>query len=268
MESGKRTGLLLVGHGTRSESGRRQFHNLVAALAGLACNSIVEPAFLELAQPDIATAVARLANRGAAEMVVLPFMLFAAEHVKHDIPAAVRDAVARLPHDLPWVQAAHLGCDPLIVSVSELRFREAVAHRPTVPESQTCSLLVGRGNHDESAIAEMRRFADLRHGARFAEHTAVAFLAMAQPNFSDELQRLADQGFRRIVVQPHLLFEGELIASIRSRAATLALGYSNLDVVVTAELADPPDEPKHATNWLAAAANRSRMAIAVQAFNA
>src|SRR3954454_17575598 len=82
-------GVLLVGHGTRSATGIRQFFDIVERAAKVLAPVAVEPAFLELSQPDIDTAIGRLAMRGIERLVTLPLLLFAAEHVKQDIPHQV-----------------------------------------------------------------------------------------------------------------------------------------------------------------------------------
>src|SRR5438876_10639298 len=92
----KEQGLLLIGHGTRSESGVRQFLEVADRVAEQAPDQIVEPAFLELAEPSIETAISRLGDRGARSFVTVPLLLFAAGHVKRDIPEAIRQAAASL----------------------------------------------------------------------------------------------------------------------------------------------------------------------------
>jgi hypothetical protein len=67
------------------------------------------------------------------------------------------------------------------------------------------------------------------------------------------LQRITGQGFSRIVVQPHLLFEGELVTSVKARIAEMAV-TAQTQWLVTAVLADPPGKSGPATASLAAAA--------------
>jgi sirohydrochlorin ferrochelatase len=89
--------VLLVGHGTRSEAGRAEFLRTAAALTECLPHLAVEACFLEMAAPGIPTAVRRLAGRHVRRICVVPLMLLAARHVKHDIPAAVTEAVAEPP---------------------------------------------------------------------------------------------------------------------------------------------------------------------------
>ena len=90
-------GLLLVGHGTVDPCGSTEFMETAADVARVCGGVPVEPCFLELAEPDIQTGVARLAQRGVKHLTVAPLLLFAAGHAKHDIPRGVAAAVARYP---------------------------------------------------------------------------------------------------------------------------------------------------------------------------
>lgn len=49
----------------------------------------VECAFLELTQPDLATAVAKLASTGVTEIVIAPMFLGLGKHAREDIPQLV-----------------------------------------------------------------------------------------------------------------------------------------------------------------------------------
>jgi sirohydrochlorin ferrochelatase len=209
-----REALLLVGHGTRDPAGIADFFaaaNLIRELAG---GRPLAACFLELATPTIAEGVEQLVRSGATRIIAVPLLLFAAGHAKRDIPAAVAAAAARYPN-VVVEQTAPLGCDRRILALSERRFREAIAQRPPIPAEQTLLVLVGRGSLDPEATGEMHRFARLRAEQSPVGRISVCFLAMQQPSLADGLQAAAKSDFRQIVVQPHLLFAGELYMQVR-----------------------------------------------------
>jgi sirohydrochlorin ferrochelatase len=122
--------------------------------------------------------------------------------------------------------------------------------------AHTCLLLVGRGSHDDSATAEMHEFARLRQqGLETAARqeprplvkVEVAFLAMAHPLLQKQLAKLVCQGYRRVIVQPHLLFYGELVESIERQVAEMAAGQPDTTWIVTPPLADLPGIVTRAT---------------------
>src|SRR5262245_36099677 len=118
MDQSQNVGILLVGHGTRSELGTRQYLSLAASLARVLAPVPLEPAFLELAQPDIDVAVGRLMERGIKRLATVPLLLFAAGHAKRDIPKQVREALDRRSGcEIDFVQTAHIGCHPAIIEL-------------------------------------------------------------------------------------------------------------------------------------------------------
>ena len=221
------TGLLLVGHGTRDEAGQREFLEL-AAEVGRQCQAgepmLVEACFLELAQPTIEVAVHRLvwpAKRragdgtpaGLREIIVAPLLLFAAGHAKRDIPEAVEAALGGNAQ-IAFRQLPPFGCDSRLIELSAARFRESLVGREAVPAGETALVLVGRGSSDDEATAAMFEFARLRAGVTPVGECATCFFAMTQPPLRETLSRVAQTAARRIVVQPHLLFRGELLARL------------------------------------------------------
>ena len=224
---GVRSGVLLVGHGTRSELGRRQCQALAAEIAaGLEPQSYVtELAYLELASPTIEESIVRLVKRQIQRLVVAPLLLFAAGHAKEDIPAAVRSALAVAGRpDLPMVQTRPLGLQEPVIELAAARFR--VAADPRIVSAETCLLLIGRGSRDAEATAEMRQLGAILHQRLGIGGLHVGFMAMAQPAARAMILAAAVSPFRQIVVQPHLLFHGELLDRLEenvSAAATTAL---------------------------------------------
>ncbi len=203
--TGDMTGLLLVGHGTRDRIGRSEFFQ-VCELVAQRVEIPVRPCFLELADPTIEQAVEELLAYGVNRILVVPLLLFAAGHVKRDIPTAVQAAVRGR---VQIQQAAQLGCHPSLVQLSAIRFREA-ADRLKYPPSCTVSVLVGRGSRDPSATADMARFVGLRQEFVEARRTLHGFIAMASPSIEEVLQHTGNNTSSPIIVQPHLLFHGEL----------------------------------------------------------
>jgi sirohydrochlorin cobaltochelatase len=248
------TGLLLVGHGTRSTVGIKQFLALADCLSQRLAQIPVEPAFLELAQPDIDTAVARLVEHQIHRLVTMPLLLFAAGHAKQDIPRAVQTALTlHGAGHIEQVQAGHLGCHPALVELSILRMNDMVSPRSTLdlgPRTADCLLLVGRGSHDNAATAEMQDFARLRAKYLSGTKVEVAFLAMARPLLSDQLAAIGDQGYRQVFVQPHLLFDGDLADSISRQVAEAAKKHPHTKWLLAPPLADPPGSVTSATKLI------------------
>jgi sirohydrochlorin cobaltochelatase len=230
----RKQGLLLVGHGTRDRAGRAEFLRLVG-LTDRREGWTVEGAFLELAEPDIGQAVARLVERGVERLTVSPLLLFAAGHVKRDLPRAVRAALREHPGG-QWRQAGHMGCHAALLELSARRFRAALVEREPRAADETLLLMVGRGSFDAGASAETRRFAALRAERTPAGRVETCFYAMAEPSLDAMLAEITNWPHRRVVVQPHLLFHGELLATIRERVRKAAQAAPRQEWIVTEHL--------------------------------
>lgn len=218
-----RVGYLIVGHGTRDVTGQSEFHSVVSRIAELCPSVNVKPCFLELVEPSISNAIDGFVGDGVTHIVVAPLLLFAAGHAKRDVPEAVEAARERYP-SVSFAQADHLGCHTALMELSARRFWDAQSPRTTTaspllqatlqPE-RTLWVMVGRGSLDAEATAEFERFTELRRAWTPIAEAWNAYLAMAKPTLHEALARAEAAEYARIVVQPHLLFAGELLVTAR-----------------------------------------------------
>jgi sirohydrochlorin cobaltochelatase len=214
-------GLLVVGHGTREPEGLEEFWRLVGIVARLLPAASVRGAFLELAQPDVGLGLRELANEGVRVAAVVPLLLLAAGHAKRDLPAAMGEVAERLGFQR-LIQAAHLGCHPQLVALSCQRCREAMT-RASLPPGQRTVLLVGRGNRDPSAWEEMKDFARARRRVEVSGTSfQIAYLSMARPSFEEVARHVVQGPAGPVIVQPHLLFHGELFENLARQVERLA----------------------------------------------
>ena len=109
------TAVVCIAHGSRRTEGNDAHLALCRALAARTGRS-VEPAFLELAQPDLATAVDRAVASGATVVQVLPHFLHPGNHTARDIPALADEAARRHP-EVEVRVLDHVGADPALVDL-------------------------------------------------------------------------------------------------------------------------------------------------------
>ncbi len=101
--------ILLIAHGSRRESSNHEVEILARKLALLASEfDSVKAAFLEMADPDIASGLGALIEQGATEIIVLPYFLAAGRHVVEDVPQEVERIKAAHP-DVDIHLSEHLG---------------------------------------------------------------------------------------------------------------------------------------------------------------
>jgi sirohydrochlorin ferrochelatase len=79
------TGFIVFAHGSRIESANQAVREVAMQMAASG-QHIVEPAFLELGQPDLNGAARLLIARGAKRIVVIPYFLTLGTHMQRDLP--------------------------------------------------------------------------------------------------------------------------------------------------------------------------------------
>ena len=85
------TGLVIFAHGSSVAAANEAVARVTERMAVEGGYSLVETAFLEMAEPDLREAVARLAARGADHIVVIPYFLTLGIHLRRDLPRIVEE---------------------------------------------------------------------------------------------------------------------------------------------------------------------------------
>lgn len=85
------TGLVIFAHGSSVTSANEAVMRVTARMAAEGGYELVETAYLEMGQPDLREAVARLAARGADRIVVIPYFLTLGIHLRRDLPRIVKE---------------------------------------------------------------------------------------------------------------------------------------------------------------------------------
>jgi len=82
------TAVLLIAHGSRNDAANDDLRQLARRIAERGTYPVVEPSFLELAEPDIQEGGARCVARGAKRVLMIPYLLSAGVHLSRDLTAA------------------------------------------------------------------------------------------------------------------------------------------------------------------------------------
>lgn len=221
--------LLLIGHGSRHGAGNDEIEAFAKKWRQRHLDWKIEVCFIELAAVLMDQGLDRAAASTPAgrRVVVLPFILNAAGHVKMDIPQAV--AAARLRHPATeFVCAPHLGLGRDIFAIVERRL-DGLMRELAVPDPRTTGVvLLGRGSSDAGANGEMARLARWVFEAREHDLVDIAFTGITHPRLESVVQRQARLGMSQILIQPVYLFTGVLIQRIGEQVARLKLAYPQL----------------------------------------
>jgi len=232
--------IMICGHGSRSQSAVDEFNQLAVRIQARLPDHMVESGFLEFATPVIRTGLDRLRDAGAKKIVCLPSMLFAAGHVKNDLPSEVNNYGAE-NEGLELIFAADLGLDARLLDAAKQRVAEALAGATDeVALKDTLLLVVGRGTNDSDAnsnVAKVTRMLWEGLGVGWAE---TAYSGVAYPLVDEALERVTKMGFKRIVVFPYFLFSGILVSRIYKWVDAAAAVNPDLEFLKASYLNDHP----------------------------
>jgi sirohydrochlorin ferrochelatase len=118
------TGIIVFAHGSRIESANESVRAVATGLARTTAG-YVEAAFLELGQPDLPTAAARLVGLGVQCLVIIPYFLTLGLHMERDLPR-IADRISSTHKGLEIRIAPPLDGHPALLQILEDRAREAL----------------------------------------------------------------------------------------------------------------------------------------------
>jgi sirohydrochlorin cobaltochelatase len=230
--------VLLCGHGSRDPDAIAEFEALAAALRLRLPQVDFAVGYLEFARPTIRDALDGLASRGARRILTIPGMLFAASHVKNDLPWEINSFAAANPQ-IEVRFGRDLGIDANLLRAAAERIAAAMPENG-IDRSDTVLVVVGRGTNDPDAnsnIAKVARMLWEGLGFGWAES---AFSGVAHPRVDAALGRAARLGFSRVVVFPYFLFTGVLVKRIYAQSDATAAQFRDIEFVSAPYLCDHP----------------------------
>ncbi|MBX0324249.1 NAD(P)H-dependent oxidoreductase subunit E [Halomicroarcula sp. F13] len=230
--------VLLAGHGSRREKSNEQVRELAAALEGR-LGIPVDAAFLELAEPAIDEAIAGLAST-VSQVTVVHLSLFAASHVKNDVPLAVQQAREAHPN-LTIDNGAHLGVHPAILDLLDDRAAAVEAELGVDREADDVAVvLCARGSSDPDANADVHKLARLLYEGRAFSRVEASFVGVTEPLLDETLHDLAKTRPDAVVVLPYMLGDGVLTGRIKDGADEFDEEYPYVDVAYGEPLGTDP----------------------------
>ena len=115
--------ILLIAHGSRRAEANADLEHIAQGLRDRGESAPVVCSYLELASPTIEDGGTACVERGARDVVMLPYFLSPGVHVREDLLTA-RNALAERFPGVTFHLAEPLGRHPLLLDVVEARIRE------------------------------------------------------------------------------------------------------------------------------------------------
>ncbi|QPM91032.1 hypothetical protein PSAL_022750 [Pseudooceanicola algae] len=237
-----KTGVMICGHGSRSQAAVDEFAVLAQKLPALLPPEwAVDYGYLEFANPVIRDGLDRLRDQGCDRILAVPGMLFAAMHAKNDIPTVLNTYAAQ--HGVEITYGRELGVDPKMIAAAADRIRTAMVQADqdgAVPYEETCLVVIGRGASDPDANGNVAKVARmLQEGLGFG-WMEVGYSGVTFPLVEPCLTHAARLGYKRILVFPYFLFTGILIDRIYGFTDQVAAAHPDISFVKAGYLGDHP----------------------------
>lgn len=199
--------LLLVAHGTRSSTGRRELGRLLLETRKRLVDVPCRMAWVDVQAPGPDRVLA-----DGVPTVVVPVFLARGYHVTEDVASACRRAPG------PVALTPHLGAEPEVIRALVQRLAEAGA---TGAFGADAVVLGAAGSKDESSLAETRALAETL-GGLLRVPVRAAFASTATPTVADAVTGFQKAGHGRIAVATHLLAPGFFADRMSAAGADIA----------------------------------------------
>ena len=215
--------LLAVSHGTSSPTGAAAVAALVEAVAAVDGAPRVEPAFVDVQQPDVPTTLAAVGN--GLPVVVVPLLLSAGFHVHVDLREAADEAEAA---GQEVRIAGAMGPDDRLVAVLARRLEEAGLRE------DDAVVLAAAGSSDSRALDDCETVAKAL-STHLRRPVTLSYISAAKPRVAAAVAAAREEG-RRVVVASYLLAPG-YFADLAAEAG----GDVTTEPLLTAEGPVPPE---------------------------
>lgn len=202
--------VLYVAHGSRIQAGVEEATHFFEKVSKSIQVEIQELCFLELAEPSIAKGIENCVLKGATRIAVIPILLFSANHMKYDLPKAIKQAKILYP-TIQFVLGKPFGVHRKLVKSIHSRILEK-----NINEKEFDVLLIGRGSSDKTIKEEFTQMADLLKEMYGYRNVDICFLYGNGPLFEEKIERFHERKHPVLVV-PYLLFTGLLTIGIRKK---------------------------------------------------
>src|SRR5215468_6191517 len=233
-------GVMVCGHGSRDDEAIGEFTAVAAGLARRLPHYPVASGFLEFARPIIREGLDKLRTQGVERILAVPGMLFAAGHVKNDIPSVLNEYAAQHPQ-LRIDYGRDLDVDVRLLRVAQARIEQAerVSSRK-VPRDETLLVVVGRGTSDPDANSNISKVARMLWEGLGFGWCEVCYSGVTFPLVAPGLEHAVKLGYRRIIVFPYFLFTGVLVKRIYSITDEMAARHPEIEFLKAPYLNDHP----------------------------
>ena len=213
-------GILICGHGSRNKLALEEFKSLTKCIQKRFPLIRVEYGFLEFAKPSLIDGLEKLKKDSVNRVIAIPAMLFAAGHVKNDIPSVLMSYANKNGIEINY--GRELGINNLMISAACERVKDVFKINANLIPSESVLVVVGRGSSDPDAnsnVAKITRMIVEGVGIGWGE---TVFSGVTFPLVEPGLNHIVKLGYKNIILFPYFLFTGVLVSRIKRQKDLVA----------------------------------------------
>ena len=235
-------GVMICGHGSRSQSAVDEFAAMAVKMKSYFPDWPVEYGYLEFANPVIRVGLDKLREQGVTHVLAVPGMLFAAGHAKNDIPSVLNAYAEETGISIQYGRELAVSLDMIAAAADRVQqsLTKADAASGPVPLSETCLVVIGRGASDPDANSNISKIARMLWEGMGFGWCEVGYSGVTFPLVEPCLSHVVKLGYKRVVVFPYFLFSGILINRIYGFTDQVAADNPDTAFVKAGYLNDHP----------------------------
>ena len=237
-KSNNQIGILICGHGSRNKLAITEFKELTEFVQERYPDILVEYGFLEFAKPSIIDALDKLKNNSIKKVIAIPAMLFAAGHVKNDIPSLLINYSNKV--DMEIIYGRELGINNLMISAACERVKDEFKKNSSLKPEESLLVVVGRGSSDPDAnsnVSKITRMIVEGLGLGWGE---TVFSGITFPLVEPGLRNAVKLGYKNIIIFPYFLFSGVLVTRIKRQSDLVAINNPKVSFIHSKYLSSHP----------------------------
>lgn len=119
-----KTGVVVLGHGSRAEDARSVFNEIVEMIEEKVDYEVVKGASMELAEPNLEQVIDEIADK-VDKISIVPLFLFPGVHIQEDIPELIDGLREEYP-EVEFEFGENIGADEKIADIMVERIEEVV----------------------------------------------------------------------------------------------------------------------------------------------
>ena len=225
----KQFAILICGHGSRNKLAIAEFEELTKLIQKRYPNILVEYGFLEFAKPSLVDALDKLRDNFIKKVIAIPAMLFAAGHVKNDIPSLLINYSTKTGIEI--IYGRELGINNLMISAACERVKDVFKENNSLKPEESLLVVVGRGSSDPDAnsnVSKITRMIVEGIGLGWGE---TVYSGVTFPLVEPGLKNVVRLGYKNIIIFPYFLFSGVLVTRIKRQSDLVAINNPHISFI-------------------------------------